>query len=94
MGHFGRPAITLAWLILVFPACVLSLVSRSRMRNRNAEIRSSRSAMRLRADCVVHAIVGCAVTPRMWTSAGDFHDEQDVESAQPDGVEVEEVRGE
>ena len=24
MGHFGRPAITRAWLILVFPACVLS----------------------------------------------------------------------
>jgi len=43
------------------------LVSRSRMRNRNAEIRSSRSAMRLRADCVVHATVGFAVTPRMRT---------------------------
>ena len=26
-------------------------------------------------------------------AAGDFHDEQDVESAQPDGVEVEEVGG-
>ena len=24
MGHFGRPAITRAWLLLVFPACVLS----------------------------------------------------------------------
>ncbi len=24
MGHFGRPAITRAWLVLVFPACVLS----------------------------------------------------------------------
>ncbi|WP_037608410.1 potassium transporter Kup [Streptacidiphilus rugosus] len=24
MGHFGRPAITRAWLFLVFPACVLS----------------------------------------------------------------------
>ena len=24
MGHFGRPAITRGWLILVFPACVLS----------------------------------------------------------------------
>jgi hypothetical protein len=36
------------------------LVSRSRMRNRNAEIRSPRSAMRLRAACVVHAIVGCS----------------------------------
>ena len=24
MGHFGRPAITKAWLILVFPACILS----------------------------------------------------------------------
>jgi KUP system potassium uptake protein len=24
MGHFGRPAITRAWLALVFPACVLS----------------------------------------------------------------------
>jgi KUP system potassium uptake protein len=24
MGHFGRPAITRAWLILVFPACILS----------------------------------------------------------------------
>ena len=36
-------------------------VSRSRLWNRNAEIRSSRSAMRLRAACVVHAIVGCSV---------------------------------
>jgi KUP system potassium uptake protein len=24
MGHFGRPAITRAWLFLVFPACILS----------------------------------------------------------------------
>jgi len=24
MGHFGRPAITRAWLVLVFPACILS----------------------------------------------------------------------
>jgi KUP system potassium uptake protein len=24
MGHFGRPAITRAWLLLVFPACLLS----------------------------------------------------------------------
>jgi KUP system potassium uptake protein len=24
MGHFGRPAITRAWLIFVFPACILS----------------------------------------------------------------------
>jgi K+ potassium transporter len=24
MGHFGRPAITRPWLILVFPACILS----------------------------------------------------------------------
>ncbi len=24
MGHFGRPAITRGWLILVFPACILS----------------------------------------------------------------------
>jgi KUP system potassium uptake protein len=24
MGHFGRPAITRAWLTLVFPACILS----------------------------------------------------------------------
>jgi KUP system potassium uptake protein len=24
MGHFGRPAITKAWLLLVFPACILS----------------------------------------------------------------------
>ena len=24
MGHFGRPAITRAWLLLVFPACILS----------------------------------------------------------------------
>src|SRR5581483_2481108 len=23
MGHFGRPAITRAWLLLVFPACIL-----------------------------------------------------------------------
>jgi hypothetical protein len=45
----------------------LYLVSRSRMRSRNAEIRSSRLVMRFRAACVVHAIVGWAVTPRMWT---------------------------
>ena len=24
LGHFGRPAITRAWLVLVFPACILS----------------------------------------------------------------------
>ncbi len=24
MGHFGRPAITRAWLVLVFPACILN----------------------------------------------------------------------
>jgi KUP system potassium uptake protein len=24
MGHFGRPAITRAWLLMVFPACILS----------------------------------------------------------------------
>jgi KUP system potassium uptake protein len=24
LGHFGRPAITRAWLLLVFPACILS----------------------------------------------------------------------
>jgi KUP system potassium uptake protein len=24
MGHFGRPAITRAWLLLVFPACIIS----------------------------------------------------------------------
>ena len=24
MGHFGRPPITRAWLVLVFPACILS----------------------------------------------------------------------
>jgi hypothetical protein len=42
----------------------LYLVSRSRMRNRNAEIRLSRSTIRLRAAGVVHAIVGCEVTPR------------------------------
>ena len=24
MGHFGRPAITRAWLLIVFPACILS----------------------------------------------------------------------
>ena len=23
MGHFGRPAITRGWLLLVFPACIL-----------------------------------------------------------------------
>ena len=42
-------------------------VSRSRMRNRNWEIRSSSFISRLRAACVVQAAVGCAVTPRMWT---------------------------
>jgi hypothetical protein len=36
------------------------------MRNRNVEIRSSRWAMRFRA-AWVDAVVGCAVTPRMWT---------------------------
>ena len=24
LGHFGRPAIARAWLLLVFPACILS----------------------------------------------------------------------
>jgi hypothetical protein len=40
--------------------------TRSRTRNRTAEIRS-RSDMRFRAAYVVHTIVGWAVTPRMWT---------------------------
>jgi len=29
MGHFGRPAITRAWLLLVFPACILSYLGQS-----------------------------------------------------------------
>ena len=41
--------------------------SRSRMRNRNAAVRSPRSMTRLRACWVVHAAVGWAVTPSMWT---------------------------
>jgi hypothetical protein len=43
------------------------VVSRSRMRNRNRVIRSSRFIRRLRVAWVVQAAVGCAVTPRMWT---------------------------
>ena len=55
------------------------LVSRSRIRNRNAEIRSSRSAMRLRADCVVHATVGvCGDVEDVDAPGGDLHDKQDV----------------
>ncbi len=29
MGHFGRPAITRAWLLLVFPACILSYLGQA-----------------------------------------------------------------
>ncbi|WP_112140615.1 potassium transporter Kup [Glycomyces dulcitolivorans] len=31
MGHFGRPAITKAWLILVFPACLLNYMGQGAM---------------------------------------------------------------
>ena len=40
--------------------------SRSRIRNRNAAVRSPRSR-RFRACWVVHTAVGWAVTPRIWT---------------------------
>jgi KUP system potassium uptake protein len=30
MGHFGRGAITRAWLVLVFPACILSYLGQGR----------------------------------------------------------------
>jgi hypothetical protein len=46
---------------------VANFVSRSRSRNRNWAVRSSRSAKRLRAACVVQTEVGWAVTPRIWT---------------------------
>jgi KUP system potassium uptake protein len=29
MGHFGRPAITRAWLLLVFPACILNYLGQA-----------------------------------------------------------------
>jgi KUP system potassium uptake protein len=29
MGHFGRPAVTRAWLLLVFPACILSYLGQA-----------------------------------------------------------------
>ena len=29
MGHFGRAPITCVWLILVFPACILSYLGRA-----------------------------------------------------------------
>jgi len=45
----------------------VSLASRSRMRNRNRHAVSSGSMVRLRANWVSHVVVGCAVTPRMWT---------------------------
>jgi hypothetical protein len=41
--------------------------SRSRIRTRKALIWSPRSVRRLRAAWVVHAAVGCAVTPSRWT---------------------------
>jgi hypothetical protein len=70
------------------------MVSRSRMSKRNWEIRSPSCISRFRAACAVQAVVGCAVTPRIWTRrAADLHHEQDVEPAQAKGVEVEEVRG-
>ena len=31
LGHFGRPAITRAWLLLVFPACILSYLGQGAM---------------------------------------------------------------
>ena len=45
----------------------VNLLSRSRIRNLNGPARSPRSMSRLRACWAVHALVGCAVTPRMCT---------------------------
>jgi hypothetical protein len=58
------------------------VVSRSRMRNRNRVIRSSRFISRLRAARVVQAAVGCVGDAEDVDASGvDFHDEQDVEPA-------------
>jgi hypothetical protein len=46
---------------------VVNFVSRSRIKKRNWVVRSSRSAVRLRAAWVVQMAVGWAVTPSRWT---------------------------
>jgi hypothetical protein len=63
-------------------------------RHRNEVTRSPRSFTRLRACWVVQATVGARPRARTCTRAGDnlYHD-QDAQSAQGDGVEVEEVGG-
>ncbi|WP_232303985.1 potassium transporter Kup [Pseudofrankia sp. DC12] len=40
MGHFGRPAISRAWLLLVFPACVLSYLGQGALILDDADNRS------------------------------------------------------
>jgi KUP system potassium uptake protein len=41
MGHFGRPPITRAWLILVFPACILSYLGQGALILDNPEASSA-----------------------------------------------------
>src|SRR5215213_5048818 len=70
----------------------VNLASRSRMRNRKRRPASSRSMARLRACWVSQAPVGWAVTPRMCTPPGGvLDDEERVQTAQGEGVEVEQV---
>jgi hypothetical protein len=62
----------------------VNLASRSRITKRNAPVRSPRSMTRLRACWAVQSPSGCC---------GHFHDEQHVQAAEEDRVDVEEVAG-
>jgi hypothetical protein len=73
---------------------VVYLVSRSRIRNRNCPARSPRSTIRLRACCTTHSPLAWVVTPRMCTRRlRDLHQEQHVDTRQPDRVDVQEIAG-
>ncbi len=44
MGHFGRRAITRAWLVLVFPACILSYLGQGALILDDPAISAARSS--------------------------------------------------
>jgi hypothetical protein len=74
---------------------VVNLLSRSRIRNRNRSARSPRFMSRLRACWVAQVPVGWGGDPgEVHVAAVVLDHEQDVETAQEDGVDVGEVDGE
>ena len=72
----------------------LNLASRSRIKNRKRRPASSRSMPRLRASWVSQAPGGVrSDAADVYAAGGVLDDEEDVEPAQGDGVEVEQVAG-